>query len=63
MQSQIIDELQTVSALIQTVADAIANRFGAKDTEHLDICLVVTLDMLEKCIHQLENEENDNDSG
>ena len=62
MKNETIDELQTVSALIQTVADAIANRFGAKDTEHLDICLVVALDMLEKCIHQLENEENVIDS-
>ena len=54
MQSQMIDELQTVSALVQTVADAVANRFGATDTEHLDICLSLAVENLEKCIQQLE---------
>lgn len=54
MQSQIIDELQTVSALIQTVADAVANRFGATDTEHLDICLSLAVEKLENCIQQQE---------
>ena len=37
MNNQIVDELQIAGALIQTVADAVANQFGAKDTEHLDI--------------------------
>ena len=54
MQIQIIDELYTVNALVQTVADAVANRFGATDTQHLDICLSLAVEKLEKCIQQQE---------
>lgn len=56
MQSQIIDELQTVSALIQTVADAVANRFGATDTEHLDICLSLAVEKLENVFSNRKKE-------
>lgn len=56
MKNQIVDELQIVGALVQTVADAVANRFGAKDTEHLDICLAMASEKLGQCIQQLENE-------
>ena len=59
MNNQIVDELQIASALIQTVADAVANRFGAKDTEHLDICLSIAAEKLDQCIQQLENGERD----
>ena len=59
MKNQIVDELQIASALIQTVADAVANRFGAKDTEHLDICLSMAAQKLDQCIEQLENRERD----
>lgn len=45
--------------MIQTVADAVANRFGAKDTEHLDICLSIAAEKLDQCIQQLENGERD----
>lgn len=55
---EIIEELETVSALVQTVADAVANRFGAKDTQHIDVTLTVTIEKLEECIQRLENTES-----
>ena len=59
MKNQIVDELQMAGALIRTVADAVANRFGTEDTEHLDICLSMAVEKLDQCIQQLENGERD----